>query len=135
MHWALVDGGILKGGELQRNKWMLARGWELGVFSGELRASSSGVKNGKGEDGRGDGTVQKPLRVCALTLQMGLPRWHNGKDSAWQCRRCRRPRFGPCVGKIPCRRPWQPPPVSCLENPMDRGAWCATVHGVTKSCT
>ena len=22
---------------------------------------------------------------------------------------------------------------SCLENPMDRGAWQATVHGVTKS--
>ena len=21
---------------------------------------------------------------------------------------------------------------SCLENPMDRGAWWATVHGVTK---
>ena len=21
---------------------------------------------------------------------------------------------------------------SCLENPMDRGAWCATVHGVAK---
>ena len=24
---------------------------------------------------------------------------------------------------------------SCLENPMDRGAWCVTVHGVTKSWT
>ena len=24
---------------------------------------------------------------------------------------------------------------SCLENPMDRGAWQATVHGVTKSQT
>ena len=24
---------------------------------------------------------------------------------------------------------------SCLENPMDGGAWCATVHGVTKSQT
>jgi len=24
---------------------------------------------------------------------------------------------------------------SCLENPMDRGAWMATVHGVTKSQT
>ena len=24
---------------------------------------------------------------------------------------------------------------SCLENPMDRGAWWATVHGVTKSGT
>ena len=24
---------------------------------------------------------------------------------------------------------------SCLENPMDRGAWWTTVHGVTKSWT
>ena len=24
---------------------------------------------------------------------------------------------------------------SCLENPMDRGAWQATVHGVTKNWT
>ena len=24
---------------------------------------------------------------------------------------------------------------SCLENPMDRGAWWATVHGVTKNQT
>ena len=24
---------------------------------------------------------------------------------------------------------------SCLENPMDRGAWWATVHGVAKSLT
>jgi hypothetical protein len=24
---------------------------------------------------------------------------------------------------------------SCLENPMDRGAWWATVHGVTESWT
>ena len=24
---------------------------------------------------------------------------------------------------------------SCLENPTNRGAWCATVHGVDKSWT
>ena len=24
---------------------------------------------------------------------------------------------------------------SCLENPMDRGAWCATVHEVAQSQT
>ena len=29
----------------------------------------------------------------------------------------------------------QPLQYSCLENPMDRGAWQATVHGVTKSQT
>ena len=28
-----------------------------------------------------------------------------------------------------------PPQYSCLENPMDRGAWQATVHGVAKSRT
>ena len=26
-----------------------------------------------------------------------------------------------------------PPQYSCLENPMDRGDWWATVHGVAKS--
>ena len=28
-----------------------------------------------------------------------------------------------------------PPQYSCLENPMDGGAWWAAVHGVTKSRT
>ena len=28
-----------------------------------------------------------------------------------------------------------PPQYSCLENPMDRGAWRAAVHGVTKGWT
>ena len=35
------------------------------------------------------------------------------------------------VGKIPWRRKWQPTPVF-LENPMERGAWQATVHGVVR---
>ena len=30
---------------------------------------------------------------------------------------------------------WPPLQYSCLENSMDRGAWWATVHGVTKSQT
>ena len=33
------------------------------------------------------------------------------------------------------RRKWQPTQYSCLGNPMDRGAWRATVLGFTKSCT
>ena len=43
--------------------------------------------------------------------------------------------FDPWVVKIPWRRAWQPTLYSCLENPMDRGAWKATIHGVTKSWT
>ena len=33
------------------------------------------------------------------------------------------------------RRQWYPLQDSCLENPMDRGAWWVAVHGVTKSQT
>ena len=35
----------------------------------------------------------------------------------------------------PLEEEWQPLQYSCLENPMDRGAWRAAVHGVTKSQT
>jgi len=37
------------------------------------------------------------------------------------------------VRKIPWRRTWQPTPASCLENPMERGAWQAIVHRVAES--
>ena len=35
-------------------------------------------------------------------------------------------------GRIPWRRKCNPLQDSCLDNPMDGGAWQATVHGVTK---
>ena len=41
--------------------------------------------------------------------------------------------FDPWVREIPWRRAQQPTPYSCLENPTDRGAWWATVHGVSRS--
>ena len=52
-----------------------------------------------------------------------------------KCLQCERPGLNPWVGKIPWRRKWQSTPVYCLENPMDRGAWKTTVHGVAKSWT
>ena len=36
---------------------------------------------------------------------------------------CRRPGFNPWVGKVAWRRAWHHIQYSCLENPMDRGAW------------
>ena len=41
----------------------------------------------------------------------------------------------PVLGRSPGEVNGNPLQYSCLENPMDRGAWWATVHGVTKSQT
>ena len=38
--------------------------------------------------------------------------------------------FNPWVGRFPWNRKCNPLQYSCLENPMDRRAWRATVHGV-----
>ena len=38
----------------------------------------------------------------------------------------------PGLGRSPGERNGNPLQYSHLENPMDRGAWQATVHGVTK---
>ena len=39
----------------------------------------------------------------------------------------------PGSGKFPAGGHGNPFQYSCLENPMDRGAWGATVHGVSES--
>ena len=41
----------------------------------------------------------------------------------------------PGLGRSPGEGNGNPLQYSCLENPMDRGAWWAIVHGVTKSWT
>ena len=45
---------------------------------------------------------------------------------------CRRHGFDPWIRKIPWRRKWQPTPVFFLENSLDRWAWTARIHGVTR---
>ena len=41
----------------------------------------------------------------------------------------------PALGRLSGEGNGNPLQCSCLENPMDRGAWRATAHGVTKSRT
>ena len=41
----------------------------------------------------------------------------------------------PGSGRCPEKENGYPLQYSCLENPMDRGAWWATVHGITESDT
>ena len=56
----------------------------------------------------------------------------DGKESA-----CNAGDLGliPGSGRSPGEGNGNPLQCSCLENPLDGGAWCATVHGVTKSQT
>ena len=42
------------------------------------------------------------------------------------------PSLFPGPGRSPGKGNGNPFQYSCLENPMDRGAWRATVHGVTR---
>ena len=55
--------------------------------------------------------------------------WLSGKVSTYQCRRHR---FDPWIMKIPWKGNGSLFQYSCLGNPMDAGAWWATVHAVPK---
>ena len=60
----------------------------------------------------------------------------SGEEPVCQCRRDVRDAGSiPGSGKSPEGGHGNPLQYSCLENPMDRGVWQATVHWVTKSRT
>ena len=63
---------------------------------------------------------------------MAFPGGSDGKESA-----CNEGDAGsiPGLKRSSGGRNGNPLQYSCLENPMDRGAWWATVHGVTESQT
>ena len=65
--------------------------------------------------------------------QMGFPGGASGKEPACQCRRLKRLICG--WGRSPGEGNGNALWYSCLENPMDGGAWWATVHGVAESDT
>ena len=77
----------------------------------------------------GDGTTQ----VSKTMIWVGLPRWEenlpiNAGDT-------RAADSFPGSGKSPGEENGHPLQYSCLDNPMDREAWWAAVHGVIKSWT
>ena len=63
---------------------------------------------------------------------LGFPGGSDGKVSAYNVGD---PGSIPGSGRSPGEGNGNPLQYSCLENPMDRGAWLATVHGVAKSQT
>ena len=69
-----------------------------------------------------------PLLICLSTTNQ----WFSVKESAWQAGDAG---SIPKAGRGPGEWNGNPLPLqySCLGNPVDRGAWWATVHGVAKS--
>ena len=67
-----------------------------------------------------------------MNSYMCSPWWLSGKELTCQSRR---PGFNPWLGKSPGEGNGNPLVYSCLENPTDRDAEWATVHGVAESWT
>ena len=67
-----------------------------------------------------------------MVFRKGFPGGSDGKESA-----CNAGDLDliPRLGRSPGEGNGYPLQYSCLKNSMDRGAWWATVHGVTKSWT
>jgi len=74
-----------------------------------------------------------PLLHCLFIYPTShLSPWLSGKESA---RNAVDTSLIPGSGRSPGGGNGSPLQYACLENPMDRGAWWATVHGFTKSWT
>ena len=67
-----------------------------------------------------------------LYLSSGFLGDPDGKESSWNAGS---PGLIPGLGRSPGEGNGYPLQHSCMENPMDKGAWLATVHRVTKSWT
>jgi len=70
--------------------------------------------------------------IWGAHLKGGFPGDSDSKESACSVRDTG---LIPRLGRSPGERNSNPLQYSCLGNPMDRGAWQAAVHGVTKSYT
>ena len=71
-------------------------------------------------------------RLPGFCLGGSFPGSSDGEASAYNAGD---PGSIPGSGRSPGEGNGNPLQYSCLENPMDRGAWWATVHGVAKSWT
>ena len=78
------------------------------------------------------GSRQEVILTLRAGERMGFPSGSDGKESA-----CNAGDHGliPGLGRSAGEETGYPLQYSCLENPMDGGAWRATAHGVAKSQT
>ena len=93
--------------------------------------SSSFYREGRGGSGGSAPTPRNPDSIASEGLSPAAP----GVKACLPVQETQEMRAQSLVRKMPWRRHGHPLQYSRLENPRDRGAWRATVHGVTKSET
>ena len=79
-----------------------------------------------GCQGEGVGVMKSELHTGASLVELAV------KNPSANAGDVRDVGLIPGSGRSPGRGHGNPLEYSCLENPMDRGAWWATVHGVSK---
>ena len=72
---------------------------------------------------------------CLILWHIGLPRWLTCKESTCNAGDAEDVGLNLGLGRSPGGGHGNSLQYSCLENPMDRGGWQTTVHGVTKNWT
>ena len=77
---------------------------------------------------------QSSIQILSVpnTQPGGLSGGASGKESAYNAGDARDVGLTPRLGKSSGVGNGNPLQYYCLENPMDREAWCAVVHGVTE---
>ena len=112
----------------------------INTFKKEFKRSTSNRKRWRGNNsGKWNsmckisppGDLPNP-RIKPESPALGFPGGSDGKESACNAGD---PGSIPGSGRSLGEGNGNPLQYSCLENPMDRGAWWATVHGVAKSRT
>ena len=80
---------------------------------------------------------QKLTQHCKAIIKKkkGFPGGTSGKEPPANVGDTRDPGSIPGLGRSPGGGHGNPLQCSCLENPMDRGAWQAAVHGVAEPDT
>ena len=106
--------GAPRVGSVQIARWSASEGLlacaELKTFLSLLEGCQRTQFWGQGFWAGGPGQRLRALLAKSKTevkVKVNLPRWHSDKESACQCRRCRRSGFGPWVRKT-LNRKWQP---------------------------
>ena len=103
----------------------------LSKWAGSLERATDGSKEARMYT-EGDWLERRWTRWGIALCREGVPGGSDGKELT-----CNARDLGliPGSGRSPGGGNGNPLQYFCLENPMDRGAWQSTVHGVTKSRT